>query len=241
MKYATCHPDRRAHALGLCQPCYDHTHRAGRRRDNFTCYLCDRAGRDTLTCRASSQSLICRDCADSLRSSGRRWCNRGRHVVSQAEPWRGSLSCCQACALQRNRRVPPGWMTLAALAARLYVNHSTIVRWLSLGWPVSERRIGRLRCVPILTAYPPPPTRTKATTKPCVRCGEAFTPRGRNRTGKYCDTCRPIARREAGLRTAREKQCRVCKTAVGTVPVPQDMGGGVLCVLCLNEGLRRAA
>lgn len=68
---------------------------------SFACFLCERGGRETLAPRYG-RTVICRDCVAWLQTSGRRWCNQARHVVS-ADAWSRLGSCCVACDRERRR------------------------------------------------------------------------------------------------------------------------------------------
>lgn len=66
-------------------------------------------------------------------------------------------------------------------------------------------------------------------------CGQAFTGTVKRR---YCS---PRCRRQAAYLRTKGPACRVCGFVVDLLPIPDDCGGGWLCRLCVEEGLRRAA
>lgn len=125
---------------------------------NRTCLLCAAAGHDTP---ANWRSLLCDDHLSGLAASGRQWCPRGRHVVLQ----RDCIGpCCAACNRARFRLYPrpAGFVSHKVVAQRLYIHTSTLMRWLSLGWPVAHQRYpGSAVWVEERETYPPPPDRRR--------------------------------------------------------------------------------
>lgn len=169
------------------------------------CILCAAAG---LAVPANWRSAICDDHRAALAASGRAWCARGRHVVAAAEYARAS-SCCLACnrARQRTRRVPAGYLTLRACAARCHVSRSTIGYWLARGWPVATITVDGVRYVPDLPHYPPGPADTRAGRRRrpeldvCRGCGAPID--NPSSHPRYCPPCRKArqatqARRRSG-------------------------------------------
>ncbi len=150
---------------------------------------------------------------------------------------RHQFNYCSIPCYREGRRNRP--FNVYAMARRLGIPPSTLRGWIRAGRFVwnADGKSGT-----VLSAQPPPAR--PATPRACVVCGKTFlasTPR------RICSrSCESHAYRErrAERLAVGQPACRVCGCRGVTVPlisVPQDAGGGVLCALCLVEGLRRAA
>lgn len=158
------------------------------------CILCAAAGLTTMCKRP-----LCHGHYESLRLSGRAWCNYGQHVVQVSELARSRY--CVTCDLQRKAPRPAGYIRLPAVAARLYVHEVTLRSWFARGWPVERVKVNTIWYVREMAVYPPPPAdprkgvRKRAELGRCAGgCGATIPTTS---DARYCDACR-LRRYRAG-------------------------------------------